>query len=298
MIVTEDIRLSRVVGSTWRLALSVLATASVAYFVNEAFFRAHFKFPTIIPSILGTALAFFIAFNSNQAYGRWWEARIVWGGIVNESRTWARQCMHLIGPEVSTPTINRLVRRHLAFVLALKAHLRNERDEAALLYLPEGEREAVAASGHHANTILNLQQREVGDLYEAGLMCGHRIQRLDETLGRLCTEMGRSERIKNTVYPPTYVYYAKLFTHFLVASTTIVIDNEIGLWAIAFGFLVGYVFLTVHTMGKGLMNPFEPVATGIPIDQIARSIEITLLEVLGEEHRPEPATTVEGEYVL
>lgn len=298
MILTEDIRLKRTLDSTWRLGLSVLLTSSLAWLAEELWFQAHFAFPALLPSVLGTALAFFIAFNSNQAYGRWWEGRMVWGGLVNESRTWARQCLHLIGPEVSTAEVNRLVRRQLGFVLALKAHLRGERDDAALLYLPEAERAVVAASGHHANTILNLQQREVGDLCEAGRLCVHRLQRLDDTLSKLCTEMGRAERIKNTVYPPTYFYYAKLFTHLLVASTTILIGEAIGPWAIAFGFVVGYVFLTVHEMGKGLVNPFERSPMALPIDQIARSIEITLLEMLGEEHRPAPEGAVGGEYLL
>ena len=40
-------------------------------------------------ALIGTAVAFLIGFQNNAAYGRAWEARKIWGGIVNESRTWA-----------------------------------------------------------------------------------------------------------------------------------------------------------------------------------------------------------------
>ncbi len=38
-------------------------------------------------ALIGTAVAFVIGFQNNSAYGRIWEARKIWGGIVNTSRT-------------------------------------------------------------------------------------------------------------------------------------------------------------------------------------------------------------------
>ena len=62
--------------------------------------------------------------------------------------------------------------------------------------------------------------------------------------------------------------------------------------------LIGYVFITIHTIGQMLLNPFEATPTGVALDQISRNIEINLLEMLGEKELPAPVTPINGEYVL
>tara|TARA_B100000795_G_scaffold35292_1_gene23312 strand:+ start:26607 stop:26840 length:234 start_codon:yes stop_codon:yes gene_type:complete len=47
-----------------------------------------FAIPWLPISVVGTAVAFYVGFKNNQAYDRMWEAHKIWGGIVNESRTW------------------------------------------------------------------------------------------------------------------------------------------------------------------------------------------------------------------
>jgi putative membrane protein len=44
--------------------------------------------PWLPVSVIGTAVAFYVGFKNNSAYERLWEARKIWGGIVNSSRTW------------------------------------------------------------------------------------------------------------------------------------------------------------------------------------------------------------------
>ncbi|MEL7121841.1 MAG: bestrophin family ion channel, partial [Bacteroidota bacterium] len=44
--------------------------------------------PWLPLSVIGTAVAFYVGFKNNQSYDRMWEARKIWGGIVNDSRTW------------------------------------------------------------------------------------------------------------------------------------------------------------------------------------------------------------------
>lgn len=47
-----------------------------------------FSIPWLPMSVIGTAVAFYVGFKNNQAYDRMWEARKIWGGIVNDSRSW------------------------------------------------------------------------------------------------------------------------------------------------------------------------------------------------------------------
>lgn len=110
--------------------------------------------------------------------------------------------------------------------------------------------------------------------------------------------MGKSERIKGTVFPPTYNFYTRVFIWILIISTTFVITNMVGAWSILYGALIGYIFITIHSIGQSLLNPFEPVPTGISLDQITRTIEINLLETLGESEIPEPIVSVNNDYVM
>lgn len=47
--------------------------------------------PLTIPALVGTAVSLLLAFRISQSYERWWEARMIWGAIVNDSRTFIRQ---------------------------------------------------------------------------------------------------------------------------------------------------------------------------------------------------------------
>ena len=47
-------------------------------------------------STIGIAVAFYLGFKNNQSYDRFWEARKIWGGIINYSRTWGNQVLSYV----------------------------------------------------------------------------------------------------------------------------------------------------------------------------------------------------------
>jgi putative membrane protein len=304
MLITDNIRLGRIIRGTGHNALFSVAICLIAYVLNEAFISKHFVFPPFVTSLIGTALAFFIGFNSNQAYDRWWEARKVWGALVNDSRTWARLVLSYISPSQTIPELEtaaireRLIQRHIAFLYALKANLRKVNDQTYTTFLTREEQEKIA---HHSNThnaILLLQTEDIATLYKAGAIDGYRFLELNQTVTAFCNEMGKSERIRNTVFPTTYIYYSRIFIWYLIFSTTVTLADSLGYWALPFGTLVGYIFLTIHMIGQILLNPFDPIPTGIPLDQITRTIEINLLQMAGSKEIPPPVESIKGEYIM
>ena len=62
--------------------------------------------------------------------------------------------------------------------------------------------------------------------------------------------------------------------------------------------LSSLIFLTTHAIGQTLLNPFKPVPTGISPGQITRTIEINLLETIGEPETPEPIKSVNNKYIM
>ena len=53
-------------------------------------------------ALIGTAVAFLVGFQNNAAYERAWEARKIWGGIVNESRTFATMVINMVTDEYAS----------------------------------------------------------------------------------------------------------------------------------------------------------------------------------------------------
>ena len=277
---------------------------NVLKLAHEYVLKSYFEFPSIIPAILGPALAFFIGFNNNQAYGRWWEARKIWGAIVNDSRSWARQliCYSSVADSEAAEELNgikkRAIIRHIAFLYALKDNLRGENKKDYRKYLSQKESEAVELESNIHNAILTEQSKDLEYLYKKGWVDGFRFIELNKMIINFCDEMGKSERIKNTVFPTTYIYYTRVFIWFLIVSITFTFTDLIGAWSVLSGIFVGYIFLVVHTIGLAILNPFEPIPSGIPLDQITRTIEINLLEALGESDIPEPIRSVRKEYIM
>lgn len=304
MLLKGNIRIGQVLSGTWKNMLFSILTCSFAYSLNELWLSKYFEFPSFVPALIGTALAFFIGFNNNQAYSRWWEARVVWGSLVNSSRTWARQILYnttrsdtLNGKELREMQ-EALIKRHLAFIHALKAYLRNEDDSYYRQYLAPGDLGHLEGHSNIPNAILTLQSRDLQELYSRNTLDGFCFMEMNKTLTAFCDDMGRSERIRNTVFPTTYTYYSKNFIWLFIYAVTMAIGSAIGIWAIVFGSITGYIFFTIQSLGQTLVNPFEKMPSAIPLDQISRTIEINLLQMLGAKNIPAPVESINGEYIL
>lgn len=304
MLITNRVWLSRIFSGTWKHFIVDLLVCGTAYLLNYFFIIHYLMLPPIVPTLLGTALAFFIGFNNNQAYDRWWEARKIWGALVNDSRTWARHVIYFIMPppemqnEAMVKMKEIIIKRHLAFVHALKENLRGASAKVYREYLPETDIPEIESQMNKANAILSLQTRDLANFYQKGIIDGFTFLELNKIITNFCDEMGQSERIKNTIFPTTYSYYARFFIWIFIVCITIVTADTVGWWSILLGTLVGYVFLTIHTIGQALLNPFDFIPTGIPLDQITRTIEINLLQMIKHPEIPDPIKNINQEYVM
>lgn len=299
MLLVNNIRLSRIIINTWYVDIIMIASCMGAYFIREYLIAYHFSIPTIIPTVLGTAIAFFIGFNNNQAYDRWWEARKVWGGLVNDSRSFARNLLSYVPQsDENNVLVQRMVHRHIAFLYALKAKLRGTVDLIYVKYLDEEERTQVEKQANIHNAILHKQSEDLEKLYSSGKIDGFKFMQINELLVKFSDQMGMSERIKNTVFPTTYSYLTKVFIWLFVVTFTLVISQEMGVWSIFMGWMIGFVFVSTQINGMNLVDPFENNVAGIPLNQITRTIEINLLEMMGEEDTPPPILPINDEYVL
>jgi ion channel-forming bestrophin family protein len=307
MLLNHNIRLTRIIRNTWKVDIIMIVTSTAAYLLHSNLIKYHLdNIPTIVPTVLGTAIAFFIGFNNNQAYDRWWEGRKVWGAIVNDSRSWARDVLQYIQPLAETDANaltelkKQMVCRHIAWLYALKAFLRSTQENDYKGYLPEEDLELLEHHNNKHNGILQLQAESLQHLRQQGTIDGFAFLQLDSMLVRFSDSMGMAERIKNTVFPTTYNYLTKVFIWLFVVFIALVTSEPMGAWSIFVSWLVGFVFVSTQINGMNLVDPFDNNSAALPLNQITRTIEINLLQMMGEnpEKIPAPVTPVNGEYVL
>ncbi len=84
--------------------------------------------PWLPVSLSGTAVAFYLGFKNNQSYDRVWEARKIWGGIVNSSRSWGMMVnSFILNSQLTDEEIRkiktRLTYRHIAWLYILREQL-------------------------------------------------------------------------------------------------------------------------------------------------------------------------------
>ncbi|MFY0674028.1 MAG: hypothetical protein JXQ87_11510 [Bacteroidia bacterium] len=132
MIVSKDISFRRLLGFTWyHIIWLVLCAALVAYWYDTG--TVQFEIPWLPVSVIGTAVAFYVGFKNNQAYDRMWEARKIWGAIVNSSRSWGMMVDGFVSnlerqdnpvDDAEIRTIKKtLIYRHIAWLYTLRAQL-------------------------------------------------------------------------------------------------------------------------------------------------------------------------------
>ena len=193
--------------------------------------------PWLPIALVGSALAFIVSFKNNASYGRLWEARKVWGGIVNASRSFTIMVNDYITNEHAKKELTdaafflirkELILRHVAWMTSLRHALRapklwemssvnasdreymknikvSERefslDEELEGYLSAEEKPYVLSKANKQTACLNLQSKHLRKLKEQGFIWEFSFLEMESMIVEFFTLQGKLERIKNFPYP-------------------------------------------------------------------------------------------------
>lgn len=278
-------------------------------------------------AIVGTAVAFIVGFKNNAAYNRMWEARQIYGSIINDSRSFAYSLRDALGGKESEQ-VKKIFYRHFAWLTALRFQLREQRgwentnaennlnfrknrfdipemkvslEEALRPYLPEPELAYILSKKNKATQISAMQSEALSTLKHAGRLNDFQWTLLQQALTRFTDNQGRAERIKNFPYPRNFASIATYLLFIFVALAPFCLLREMdklgdgtflqgySIWLnIPFAAMITWAFHTLDTVGESAMNPFEGGANDVPITQISRTIEIDMRDMLDEENLPAP----------
>jgi putative membrane protein len=250
----------------------------------------------------GVAIGIVVSFWNSSAYARWWEARTLWGAIVNKSRTLARQVLTTMSPKATAieqaevaAVQRQLVLYQVAYVHALRQQLRGLDPVAAVAHLLPHEDSAELA--REKNLALTLQRRMSAMLVtarERGWLDQWEWQAIDDSMADLMDAQGGVERIKNTPMPKQFNLFLRLFVHIYCLMLPVGLVETMGWFTPLGSTLVGFMFLALEKIGNDLEDPFENTIFDVPMTAIATTIEINLRQLLGETELPPPEQPVRG----
>ncbi len=273
------------------LAISVYTT--LIWVFSEELNVHHISIPLGVPTILGTVISLLLAFRSNQSYDRWWEARVIWGSIVNDSRTFARQVLSFMQMPYSDGKISefqkKIIDRQIAWNYSLSQSLRGlDALDGLDRLLSKKEMNYASANDSIPYALISLHANDIKMAMDEGWINEFQQVELDRTLTRLCDSMGRCERIKNTVFPTTYSTYIHFSLYFFILLLPFGVIEYVGIIEIPLVTILASFFLLIERMAVHLQDPFENKPTDTPMFAIARNIERNLKQIMQGQEVPEP----------
>lgn len=284
MIITATPGLKQIVLEVWK-PLSVLFVWDVV--VTITYFTMPFTAPSLPLTLFGSALVLFLGFRSNSAYQRWWEGRMLWGLMINASRNLARQARCYL-PEEAREMKRAIVLRQIAYVNALRCQLRRQKpDEEVLRFLSKGDADFALQRTNVANGIVDGTARRINDARTRGWLDTIQQTSMESILIDIANAQGGMERLKNTPLPIQYRFFPTLFTHLLCLLLPIGLVETLGLATPLGSTVAGLMFLAVLAIGDDLVDPFANTPHDLPLCAMCRTIEIDLLQAIGDL-APEP----------
>ena len=273
--------------------------------VGQRYYPVFFPSFTIVPfSLIGLAFSIFLGFRNSASYERYWEARKLWGQLIIDTRSLARQVLTLMGPtpaigvasesvEVATDR-QSMVRKLIAFAYALKHHLRGTEAAADLKnFWPADDLAPLLSRNNIPDAILLSLSADLRKCRDRGWLSDQLLRAMDERLTSLATVLAACERIRNTPLPFAYTLLLHRTAYLYCFLLPFGLVETIGLMTPLVVAIVSYTFFGLDALGDDIEEPFGDLPNDLPLDALSRAIEINLREAMGERDLPPPLVPVD-----
>lgn len=261
-----DIRGSMFREIIGRVLLCVAWSAAIVYFDK---YIVDVNIPSVLHSLVGSALGLLLVFRTNASYDRFWEGRKLWGGIVNETRNLIRTAsIHLAGE-----------RDLLVHLTELTASF-----PPATMHQLRGTKMPGMVNVQHPP--LQVATRMTAILKEAqrrGILSDILLVSLDQNIQQLVDYMGACERIRKTPLPFAYVIHLRRALVLFCFSLPFALVDTFG-WATVFDTLVvAYIFFGIEEIGVEIEGPFGFDDNDLPLEEICETIRHNLFALVDLE---------------
>jgi putative membrane protein len=279
------------------IAVQLFATTAFALLVTVLHGRLFaWKVPlNFVPfSLIGLTLAIFLGFRNSTSYARYWEARACWGALLSETRSLLRQALTFVEDPSDAHAVSS---RLSAFVHALRHQLRgtNPRPELERL-LPPDDAARVMKARYKPALLLLMVSEWVRAQRLAGRLDAVLVQAMEAPLARLSEALGGCERIAGTPIPFTYAVIIHRTIYLYCVLLPFGLVDAIGPMTPVVVAFIAYTFFALEALASEIEEPFGTSPNDLPLDALSRTIESSLLDMLGEPlpaAEPVPASFVQ-----
>ena len=286
----------------WTLAANI-ALAVVVTLSHGRLFDYKLVVSALPFSLIGLPLAIFLGFRNNACYDRYWEARKLWGDILLRGRSLARQVLTLIDAPANADgegipaddERRRMIRRLVAFSHALKHQLRGSTDTTDEVgrWLEPGEAAQVATLSNKPSALMLRMGRDLQVCREQGRIDSVLTTSVDATLSGLTAAAAACERIKSSPLPFPYTLLLHRTAHLYCFLLPFGLVDSMGALTPVVVAIVAYTFFGLDAVGDEIEEPFGLRPNDLPLDAICRTLEIDMLQSLGDPDVPPPLQPVD-----
>lgn len=287
MLLNKRIPISYILNKVKYDLIIIFCVSLSALFVTNRYQELLPEMPLTIPAFIGTAISILLSFKLSQSYDRWWEARKVWGAIVNDSRSLVIQLQSLTS-KGNDEKIKKIAFRQIAWCYSLGQSLReliatDNLDE----FISDEELKEIKKHNNKPLALLQLNVGDIKQLKETNQLDIFSQLQLDNTLVRLCDAQGKAERIKTTVFPVTYRLFLHAIIYLFVVTLAIALRVD-GLFEIPLLVAISSAFFLLEKTATHMQDPFENRPTDTAMTAITKTIEINIKQLLKETEVPKP----------
>ena len=240
----------------WLVALGVYAAAVTAY-EAAALGDTNTQPPPRVAEVVLSSLLFgmLLQFRTNTAYDRWYEARKLWGTLVNVSRNIVLKSGHVVRPGDAD---DALVRGLVAeFARDLRARLGGT--EARPGHPP------MAVAGRLYDVLAGWGRDGKVDTWQALLF--------DAELRQFMDVAGACERIRSTPLTASYKGLLRKGIGLYLLALPWLIVGDIGFATVPLTLAVGYVLIALELIADDIEDPFGHGPDDLPLDDVVKVIE-------------------------
>lgn len=256
------------------MALAAGAYAGLAVWKESTRLGDMIEITPELHTALSLVLGLLLVFRTNAAYARWWEARTLWGALVNASRNLAAKVVTLGNvPRDEAARAGDLI---AAFPHALRRHLRRQPHES----LPEGV--SVTPDGHGPAQITKRLYAMVGSWKSVGWIDGDELRVLDRELAKQLDICGGCERILNTPIARSYRSFARQCIWLFLLSLPWGVVDTFHAWTIPLVAIVAYFMIGLEIVAEHVEEPFGHDEDDLDLDGLCATIERTVGEMVAD----------------
>lgn len=284
MLLNKNISIGYFINTIKYDIIAISLYAVVIGFMDNYSVLSNISIPLGLTSVVGTSVALLLAFRTSQSYERWWEARIVWGAIVNDSRTLVRQVQSFYAGDDAHEFVKEFAYRQIYWCQALTHALRKtEFSEECKMYIEK----TLIKDNNIPNALLSKHSDQLRKAYQEKKINEFQQIQIDTTIVNLCNSMGRCERIKNTVFPKSYSTLIHFLIYFFVTILPFGLSDDFISLEIFLCISVPMIFIAIEKTSILMQDPFENLPLDTPMTALSRTIEINIKQMIGDNSLPE-----------